>query len=79
MLVTIARYVVALTDAVITKVDEARERRARARARDYAFDTRRPHLWRTASGITDCAYCHVEQTATNEHLLCPATGKAPTP
>lgn len=73
MLFTIVRYVVALTDSVISHV-EARRERARARA----VDTRRPHLWGEwyVMGTEACAYCNSEKTAANASALCDATGKA---
>ncbi len=76
MLFTIARVAVALTDAAISKYDEVRARRARARAADRAVDTRRPHLWGPEQPPL-CAYCKNEQTDSNAFLLCPATGEAP--
>lgn len=75
MLYTALRLVIAATDVVITKIDEARARRAAARApTDPA--PRRPHLW-DLSTPPHCVYCTVEQTPTNEHMLCSATGNRP--
>lgn len=79
MLITALRLAVALADSAIAKV---RERRARARARDNAADTRRQHSWTLPlwDGYEQspplCVYCTTEQTPLNEHMLCPATGKA---
>lgn len=77
MLYTALRLVIAATDCVITKIDEARTRRAAARAsRAPTYEARRPHLW-DLSTPPSCVYCTVEQTPTNEHMLCSKTGSRP--
>lgn len=74
------KLVAAAVDVAISAYDAHRIERAKRRAADQAYDTRRPHLWGDWEANREarhCAYCNVDQTAANEHALCPATGDPP--
>jgi len=74
------KLAVGLIDAAAQALEARRAERARRRAADRAYDTRRPHLWcppRAGETLQWCAYCKNEQTDTNAFALCPATGDRP--